>query len=116
MIRRPPRSTLFPYTTLFRSVEVLRAIHIGDGNRNHLELPIHGGPSFRVVVWHRLVGAYDNSLKNHSRLESFRKLAGYSRWYDGEGAHTNTRGPKASIQPSAWKGKSPKLGAQRRYA
>src|SRR2546430_11330925 len=25
MIRRPPRSTLFPYTTLFRSVEVYRA-------------------------------------------------------------------------------------------
>src|SRR2546430_17079682 len=25
MIRRPPRSTLFPYTTLFRSVEVRRA-------------------------------------------------------------------------------------------
>src|SRR2546430_12000716 len=24
MIRRPPRSTLFPYTTLFRSVQVLR--------------------------------------------------------------------------------------------
>src|SRR3989449_8366689 len=24
MIRRPPRSTLFPYTTLFRSIEVLR--------------------------------------------------------------------------------------------
>src|SRR3712207_9120233 len=25
MIRRPPRSTLFPYTTLFRSLEDLRA-------------------------------------------------------------------------------------------
>src|SRR2546427_1485061 len=25
MIRRPPRSTLFPYTTLFRSEEALRA-------------------------------------------------------------------------------------------
>src|SRR5256885_16631189 len=25
MIRRPPRSTLFPYTTLFRSVEQIRA-------------------------------------------------------------------------------------------
>src|SRR2546422_7655818 len=25
MIRRPPRSTLFPYTTLFRSFDVLRA-------------------------------------------------------------------------------------------
>src|SRR5438045_9793807 len=27
MIRRPPRSTLFPYTTLFRSVAVLRRPH-----------------------------------------------------------------------------------------
>src|SRR5260221_9528880 len=26
MIRRPPRSTLFPYTTLFRSHEVLRVL------------------------------------------------------------------------------------------
>src|SRR3712207_7569682 len=26
MIRRPPRSTLFPYTTLFRSVEVVYAV------------------------------------------------------------------------------------------
>src|SRR2546425_13031764 len=25
MIRRPPRSTLFPYTTLFRSLRLLRA-------------------------------------------------------------------------------------------
>src|SRR3712207_7785962 len=32
MIRRPPRSTLFPYTTLFRSEVVDRnAIIIGDG-------------------------------------------------------------------------------------
>src|SRR2546425_11797911 len=30
MIRRPPRSTLFPYTTLFRS-EVGRVIEVGDG-------------------------------------------------------------------------------------
>src|SRR3989442_7307693 len=30
MIRRPPRSTLFPYTTLFRSVHVDR---IGHGDR-----------------------------------------------------------------------------------
>src|SRR2546430_16161107 len=29
MIRRPPRSTLFPYTTLFRSVASLSAAHIG---------------------------------------------------------------------------------------
>src|SRR3712207_8228777 len=27
MIRRPPRSTLFPYTTLFRSQLLLRVVH-----------------------------------------------------------------------------------------
>src|SRR2546422_2845691 len=29
MIRRPPRSTLFPYTTLFRSLPRRRAVHGG---------------------------------------------------------------------------------------
>src|SRR3712207_8765674 len=29
MIRRPPRSTLFPYTTLFRSVSTLDALAAG---------------------------------------------------------------------------------------
>src|SRR2546430_6894484 len=29
MIRRPPRSTLFPYTTLFRSVEHVRFLEVG---------------------------------------------------------------------------------------
>src|SRR2546422_5190051 len=37
MIRRPPRSTLFPYTTLFRSV-VLRA-QIAQNPPNFLTLP-----------------------------------------------------------------------------
>src|SRR3712207_7700090 len=31
MIRRPPRSTLFPYTTLFRSVEQGWDAELGDG-------------------------------------------------------------------------------------
>src|SRR2546425_7453387 len=30
MIRRPPRSTLFPYTTLFRSLEERRALLADD--------------------------------------------------------------------------------------
>src|SRR5687768_18569026 len=33
MIRRPPRSTLFPYTTLFRSQEILRQEEVGDARR-----------------------------------------------------------------------------------
>src|SRR3989442_8733339 len=39
MIRRPPRSTLFPYTTLFRSREVQREpsrAHGRHGHRRHL--------------------------------------------------------------------------------
>src|SRR3712207_8266771 len=32
MIRRPPRSTLFPYTTLFRSMSLDDRPHLGDGD------------------------------------------------------------------------------------
>src|SRR2546429_5919294 len=34
MIRRPPRSTLFPYTTLFRSERILVAEQIGERRRS----------------------------------------------------------------------------------
>src|SRR3712207_8844513 len=36
MIRRPPRSTLFPYTTLFRSdVELAHPAGVGEGGAPH---------------------------------------------------------------------------------
>src|SRR5256885_5533146 len=38
MIRRPPRSTLFPYTTLFRSLERL-ALAQGAGTRHRVGRP-----------------------------------------------------------------------------
>src|SRR2546427_7355844 len=44
MIRRPPRSTLFPYTTLFRSV-VLRAHVRGPGGRAGI---VHNRQGLRV--------------------------------------------------------------------
>src|SRR2546427_3227949 len=60
MIRRPPRSTLFPYTTLFRSVvekndfpEDLRwnAASIWVGPNYHLvHYPLRGGEQYNVVV------------------------------------------------------------------
>src|SRR5256886_7175370 len=40
MIRRPPRSTLFPYTTLFRSVGYLTAMLINPNNH-----ALDGGPA-----------------------------------------------------------------------
>src|SRR3712207_7422314 len=48
MIRRPPRSTLFPYTTLFRSVDVELLELALDARRrlfqlNRIELRLRGG-------------------------------------------------------------------------
>src|SRR2546425_10048033 len=52
MIRRPPRSTLFPYTTLFRSVvEVLAELATGH---RVLEVPIRGGDHARVDIDQRV--------------------------------------------------------------
>src|SRR2546422_7738308 len=46
MIRRPPRSTLFPYTTLFRSFQnllrVLQRLIRGDGLERAAEMIEHG--------------------------------------------------------------------------
>src|SRR5258708_18976325 len=44
MIRRPPRSTLFPYTTLFRShvfVDAHRPLEFGDRRRRGLDVEQH---------------------------------------------------------------------------
>src|SRR3712207_8891723 len=54
MIRRPPRSTLFPYTTLFRSdLAVVGAAARGDllaGERDRQLLPrLHGSQEAQVV-------------------------------------------------------------------
>src|SRR3712207_5482600 len=38
MIRRPPRSTLFPYTTLFRSCRDLRRILLETGREQDLDI------------------------------------------------------------------------------
>src|SRR3712207_6944829 len=50
MIRRPPRSTLFPYTTLFRSglsASTDKQVSSASTNPPHLRLPtVIGAPSF----------------------------------------------------------------------
>src|SRR5438552_14963657 len=55
MLRHPPRSTLFPYTTLFRSADsaryacrvrcqVVRGRYRGDPSGERLDLPTRGKP------------------------------------------------------------------------
>src|SRR2546430_17538969 len=64
MIRRPPRSTLFPYTTLFRSLEDIRKV-IAQGCRfvpfEQTELALASlGPDANLIgaaqVWHHRFG------------------------------------------------------------
>src|SRR5256886_12598333 len=75
MIRRPPRSTLFPYTTLFRSAELTpvkinAVVQRGVNDHTVLELVEH----FRgtgVIV--RFIEYMDVGNRNHWRSELDRK-------------------------------------------
>src|SRR5260221_10802967 len=74
MIRRPPRSTLFPYTTLFRSAAEPDEIVIGNGlgaNEAALEIGMDGAGRLR-----RLGAAGDRprSEEHTSELQSHSDL------------------------------------------
>src|SRR2546430_7343848 len=58
MIRRPPRSTLFPYTTLFRSGHGARRPQIGRGDRR----------AGRVVVAETRSEEHTSELQSQSNL------------------------------------------------
>src|SRR5690554_7989902 len=51
MIRPPPRSTLFPYTTLFRSEKVFESIHeTFGGNAVLVQFPVNAGVGFNSII------------------------------------------------------------------
>src|SRR2546430_12401269 len=54
MIRRPPRSTLFPYTTLFRSIDLRRR-------------PYRSGDL--AGAWLAIAGTDDRAMASHARSE-----------------------------------------------
>src|SRR2546427_13015839 len=60
MIRRPPRSTLFPYTTLFRSLLELpgRRIHLVDPNLGSASL-VQGNDIHELAPQGKLVSNVD---------------------------------------------------------
>src|SRR3712207_8141511 len=76
MIRRPPRSTLFPYTTLFRSVHRQRAVlqqHRGEEDRGRDEEEGVGGdrPVGDLVLLDRADHAGQHRSEEHtSELQS----------------------------------------------
>src|SRR5690348_17385478 len=66
MIRRPPRSTLFPYTTLFRSVVTQWPGHAAEEVERLITVPVEnamsGLPNLKVVRSMSLYGLSDVRL------------------------------------------------------
>src|SRR2546422_5679488 len=79
MIRRPPRSTLFPYTTLFRSHSILAGVRpqdIKEGVDRHalggiVDLP-YGVPNLRIEF------AMRNRDRKSTRLNSSHGYISYA--------------------------------------
>src|SRR5258705_5800298 len=75
MIRRPPRSTLFPYTTLFRSaIAVIREIGVETGGSN-IQFGIHPMTGRMVIIeMNPRVSRSSRSEEHTSELQSLRHL------------------------------------------
>src|SRR2546430_4029556 len=73
MIRRPPRSTLFPYTTLFRSV---RAVAFSPDGR----LLASGSYDRTIKLWDPITGAVRRTLEDRksTRLNSSHSQISYA--------------------------------------
>src|SRR2546430_8445275 len=71
MIRRPPRSTLFPYTTLFRS-------HAKRRQAAALLEPLFAVEPNHPGIAHYLIHAYDKPDRKSTRLNSSHSQISYA--------------------------------------
>src|SRR5260221_6366932 len=76
MIRRPPRSTLFPYTTLFRSVpRHNRPANMARRRIPHIDQVLHGIRSvINPAVLHKTAAGFWRSEEHTSELQSHSDL------------------------------------------
>src|SRR5437667_12902786 len=77
MMRRPPRSTLFPYTTLFRSDGAGRGRRIGDGgarDRTRLRVVRHVRPGAPLPIDVEHLDERVRSEEHTSELQSHHDL------------------------------------------
>src|SRR5258708_10828024 len=79
MIRRPPRSTLFPYTTLFRSIINTRPIGLGmilDSEAQQVSLSMSGRKDIEVGLRARV--EYHSQDRKSTRLNSSHQIISYA--------------------------------------
>src|SRR2546426_4988070 len=81
MIRRPPRSTLFPYTTLFRSstggLETENAnVNTTIGTQEVLTLPQFGRDPYELL--HMAPGVFGDKDRKSTRLNSSHLVISYA--------------------------------------
>src|SRR3712207_7373671 len=81
MIRRPPRSTLFPYTTLFRSIQAYRK-GAYFANPCYVQIhptciPVHGDKQSKLTLM-------SESLRNDGRIWVPKKLEDAKKLQAGE--------------------------------
>src|SRR2546422_11548404 len=72
MIRRPPRSTLFPYTTLFRSHAIRAAAAHSVAEFAARELPLRAPPNPSYPPWVelvRFVAAHEDAIAAQEAAE-----------------------------------------------
>src|SRR2546426_6572732 len=82
MIRRPPRSTLFPYTTLFRSVRPAKGIKYTEANELQ-EIPrADQDPCLMPQCTERPCQAIRPGIQNDGCPEIFRKVREHGRLLD----------------------------------
>src|SRR2546429_1556139 len=78
MIRRPPRSTLFPYTTLFRSRIEFAVLYAGAGGHVlHFARADHAPVAHRVLVLQRAAEDVSEDRKS-TRLNSSHGYISYA--------------------------------------
>src|SRR2546425_9558844 len=79
MIRRPPRSTLFPYTTLFRSLCRLKKLPTADEITSHSRLACRNYAFYPSFCWDgkfrfKRLKSYPRSEEHTSELQSLAYL------------------------------------------
>src|SRR2546426_10159298 len=65
MIRRPPRSTLFPYTTLFRSLAGERGITLSGGQKQRTALARAVIRNPRILILDDSLSSVDTQTEEH---------------------------------------------------